>query len=279
HMGRYRQSALRDYLFGTLNQLLDLTTKYSPELILITGDIFRSKHPSVAALTQTGTLLAQVAQVAPVVLIAGNHDITSSTVTTIDVYSNYPNITVVTKPRILTYDRFQICAVPWLPQKALIAMGDGTESTAGAINFLMQLLTNQMDEDKFSILLAHATALGTDYHDGASSTLGSDVLWPNDWFREFDVCFLGHIHKPQTVPGTTNAFYVGSPCPISFNEAGQRKSVILYDDGAVTRIPTRHPHFASVRADELSGETDYSNTFLRITKKHGDPDPDVPDCL
>jgi len=39
---------------------------------------------------------------------------------------------------------------------------------------------------------------------------------------------LGHIHKPQQVPGR-DAFYVGSPMQLDYGEAGEAKSSILVE--------------------------------------------------
>ena len=45
----------------------------------------------------------------------------------------------------------------------------------------------------------------------------------------FDYLALGHLHVPQTVGGVETMRYSGSPLPLGFGEAGQRKGVCLID--------------------------------------------------
>jgi len=106
--------------------------------------------------------------------------------------------------------------------------------------------------------------------------LGNDVLWTSDMFEGFDLCVLGHIHKPQQVKGTENAWYVGSPCPVSFNEADQQKTLFVWD-GAPLHIPIDGPAFKKFTLTSLAEyEEDWytPHTFAKIIKGRDDPDPE-----
>jgi len=276
HLGEYSYPIITEDL---LAQIVVTAICLKPSIVLVTGDAFKTNVPSAYHVSMFGSFLKKVAAVCPIIMIPGNHDIAGHGATTLDVYDGYENVKVVKSPVIVEHNNYQIVAVPWLPQKALISSGMDSENTYGVTQELLNLLSANLDTDKTSILLAHCTALGTKYHDGAPTTLGNSVLWRNDWFDMFDVCFLGHLHNPHMVPGTSNAFYVGSIFPTSFNEDRQEKSIILYN-GDVARLPLNSPTMVTISASQLNpSSSEYKNCILRITKDVDEPDPGIPECL
>lgn len=65
--------------------------------------------------------------------------------------------------------------------------------------------------------------------------------------------FLGHYHKPQSIPDTT-AMYVGSPLQQGWGEAGEDKRCVrLMPDGKIKSIALPSgPRFLRLKPDELS---------------------------
>ena len=61
-----------------------------------------------------------------------------------------------------------------------------------------------------------------DLYVGSLAQVSADVFPPC-----FDYVALGHLHVPQRVGGLETIRYSGSPLPMGFGEAGQRKSVCL----------------------------------------------------
>ena len=45
----------------------------------------------------------------------------------------------------------------------------------------------------------------------------------------FDYLALGHLHRPEVIRGNTHQRYSGSPLPMGFGEAGQKKQVVLIE--------------------------------------------------
>lgn len=274
HIGSYRfpiRQLMVDLIDG---HVMHMAREFNPDLFLFAGDAFRTRTPTAQDYADFGRIISNLS--APMVMIPGNHDIIGSReATTLDVYSEYPNVFVVREPRVIELLGNQICCIPWLPPKALSSFGLEAQDNSGLIRALLSLLKSQLDDNKFKILLAHCTALGTEYHDGASTVLGNDVLWTSDMFEGFDLCVLGHIHKPQQVKGTENAWYVGSPIPVSFNEADQQKTLFLYDRGPEFKY-IDGPMFCQFTAAELPNlvEEDCGYTFAQVIKEHDDPDPD-----
>lgn len=64
--------------------------------------------------------------------------------------------------------------------------------------------------------------------------------------------FLGHYHKPQSIPDTT-AMYVGSPLQQGWGEAGEEKRCIrLLPNGTIKSVPLKSgPRFLRLKPDEL----------------------------
>lgn len=278
HVGNYR-FPIRPYINESMAQVAVIAMEERPDLIMFAGDAFKTKVPSSADLADFGDFIGTLAAVAPVLMIPGNHDFLGSGRTTISVYEHYENVTFVPNPRMFVMEGVQIVTIPWLPSKALSSSGLDAEDTVGAQRALLKMLKAKLVPDFPSFLLGHATALGTVYHDDASSILGNEVLWTNDLFDGFDLAVLGHIHKPQRI--TDNAFYVGSICPVSFNEERQNKRVLIWEDGHIHNIGLETPSFVRLAARDLAANTqsDFTNSFLKITKELDEPDPDVPECI
>lgn len=277
HIGT-RRWPIRDLMVDLLKaHVIYMARERAPDVYLFAGDAFHTRVPTAQDYADFGEMLSYMN--AEVIMIPGNHDIISSRqATTLDVYDDYDNVTLVKEPKVIQRKTFQVMCVPWLPPKALSSFGLEAENNAGIIRTVVSLLKKQLKPEKFSILLAHCTALGTEYHEGASTVLGNDVLWTSDMFEGFDLCVLGHIHKPQQVKGTDNAYYVGSPCPVSFNEASQEKTLFLYN-GAPDLIPIDAPQFVQLRASEITEDMNLRNAFVLIKKEHDEDDPAVPECI
>ena len=65
-----------------------------------------------------------------------------------------------------------------------------------------------------------------------------------------DYLALGHLHIPQSVGGSDFIRYSGSPLPIGFGEAAQKKSVVLveFSDGAPAVADIAVPRFQVLRS-------------------------------
>src|SRR5207247_11156539 len=56
------------------------------------------------------------------------------------------------------------------------------------------------------------------------------TLFRSDCFPDsFDYVALGHLHRPQAASGRDTVRYSGSPIPLSFSEAADRKEARVVD--------------------------------------------------
>jgi len=291
HLGPYKYP-IREYIEEALMEVADIAGKKEPDVILFSGDAFRTRVPSARDISMFGAALKLMAQICPVIMIPGNHDLAGFNASTIDVFDGYENVVVMRQPDIYrledltarglvtSHHTLNIACVPWLPQKPMVSQGIDQESVKGTLEAIIQLLKARLDPNHFSVLLAHCSALGSEFATGMSTVLGYDVLWPSDWFDGFDLCVLGHLHKPAQVKSAPHAFYTGSICPVSFNETDHIKAVFWYDGENAKYIPLKSaPLFSQTTAEfvEREGGLEYGpKVFLQVVKDAEAPDPEIP---
>lgn len=84
--------------------------------------------------------------------------------------------------------------------------------------------------DKFNadgyktLLLGHFQVAGSKMAGGTS-----DSGVPHSVVNKATVALLGHVHRPQKLPGAGNAHYVGSPFQQNFGEFGESKRLAVID--------------------------------------------------
>ncbi len=80
------------------------------------------------------------------------------------------------------------------------------------------------------IATGHLTTVGASASESVREIyVGSLEAFPTSAFPPADYIALGHIHRPQKVGGQEHIRYSGSPIPLSFDEIGQQKEVLLVD--------------------------------------------------
>ena len=136
-----------------------------------------------------------------------------------------------------------LCAVPFIRAR------DVLQSTAGETGLqkrqalgdaikqhyqtLYQVaLTKKQDSglDLPIIATGHLTALGVSQSESVRDIyIGTLDGFAADGFPPVDYIALGHIHKPQIVAKSEHIRYCGSPIPLSFDELGTQKQVMLVE--------------------------------------------------
>lgn len=95
------------------------------------------------------------------------------------------------------------------------------------------------------LFVGHLTVGGASVGSEQSMKFTWDVAITPNVLEAWDYAALGHIHKPQQVPGSTKAWYAGSPEVIDFSEADDRKGFLYVEmrrgePPEVTVIPSGH---------------------------------------
>lgn len=208
-----------------LGRIIEVTVEQKPDAFLISGDIFHTSQPSAAVQTLLAEALMQLhvkCPGMPIISIAGNHDSPSKH----DIFrSPWKVLGVHTFGTIDTENPEH--HIVEIPGKGLIAAVPYTHTRNLPADFFGRLNkeTAQRTCDGLpAVLVAHATIAGCDFtgHDSGTelSVGGIDSIAAESLGDAYDYIALGHIHHPQTLPGTKRRVrYCGTPLAVNFTES------------------------------------------------------------
>lgn len=224
-------------------RILEIARDEKVDAVLFAGDAFEKRHPSTDALLAFERPLIRHDHACPVIAIPGNHDRSGvSDFCALDVFHEAGLIELHSRPWVSLYDSRNpaIACLPWAPVSRIVAAHDG-ESDRDDVNVLAaELLLEtarglRARNDGPMILMTHFSITGASTPDGMDVGLFREpVLELADLEAiGFDAIVAGHIHRGQRLdvkpPHTCPIFYVGSPLPLDFGEAGCAHGVWLLD--------------------------------------------------
>lgn len=250
------------------DQLAQAVANEQPEALLISGDVYETSNPSVAARRLFCDNLLRIHNILPtmmIVVISGNHDSSQRLGAESGLWqlANVRIITTIAGNGIQAdYDEHLIelmdaqgatCA--WLgavPFAYEQNFPKGAEDENRITAFYKGLL-HRMDERNSGnhprLLMGHLTvAPDLDFSGHRIDSIGGiESVGISDFSGEYDYFALGHIHHPQFVKGTEHkARYAGTPLPVSFDEPFRHTISIVAFDGQnephVSELPIHVPH-------------------------------------
>lgn len=244
-----------------LRGLLDIAQEVRPDLIIHAGDLFDAFRPPYDALRLGVRALNQLAEVAPTLVVRGNHD-SYELFQVIDELAGagargQRRLRMVADPTVVPYPEIAsepvaVACVPFIPPGALVdyaseeherfegSYADGIRTVNGQ---QLEAAEKLAGPNGFVLYAAHLHLHGA--KPGASErkiTVGEDYAAHPAGLGRALYCAFGHIHNPQLLPGSTaNGRYAGSLIPLDFGEAAQKKEAVevrIDDDGVKVE---RHP--------------------------------------
>ncbi len=262
HLGRaVKQRWSRDADFdAVLAEITGIARTARPDLIIHSGDLFDSIRPTAADLARCLHALSDLSEVAPVLVVAGNHDspvllealefaVTAFGARTGSGVSRLKLITRARHPRdggILDYpardgeQRIRVAALPFIHQNRFL--GDFTSPASSTRDYARRLREVQAELQRGLLdgcqpdrdVLVFAAHL---YVEGALPSYTERPVEISDTYLTeagalpaVSYAALGHIHRPQAITrGGLVARYAGSPLQLDFGEAGEDKSVVVAD--------------------------------------------------
>ncbi len=243
HLGRsFHGASLLDAQAGWTAWLADLARDAHVDAILVSGDLYDRALPPVDAVTLADEALRALVEVAPVVLISGNHDSATRLGFGAELLERSglhvrTDVHRIGDPVLL--GDVAVYGIPYLepdiarPLLGVEDRGHGPVLTAAMDRVRADLAARPAGTR--SIVLAHAFVAGASASDSERDlSVGGAASVPPSVFAGVDYLALGHLHAPQRVG--VNGRYAGSPVAFSFSEAGHAKSVALVeiaDDGTV----------------------------------------------
>ncbi len=256
HIGRTLYGRKRYEEFESfLTWLAEKIQQNEINALLVAGDVFDTSAPSNRAQELYYRFLCRVAASScrHVIVVAGNHDSPSflnapkELLKALDVHvvgssTESPEDEVLVLRDEQDAPELIVCAVPYLRDRDIRVVEAG-ESVEDKERKLIEGIrahyakVADLAEHKREELGADIPIVGT----GHLFTVGGQTV-DGDGVRElyvgslahvtagiFPACFnylaLGHLHVPQKVNGSETVRYSGSPLPMGFGEAKQKKSV------------------------------------------------------
>lgn len=252
HLGKtvFLQSMLDDQEYYIDNVFLPALDSYSPDVIILAGDIFDRSIAPVQAISLFERTLYRVAERGiPLIAVSGNHDgperllPAARLLRKSGIYLANSMEDFLSPVDITAADgsRARFFCLPYfdLSTAKRFTGNDGLDSPNDAFRTLFEMAADRLAPDCPNILTAHCTVAGS-LTAGSESTVsvGGVEQVSSDLFGCFELTCLGHIHSPQRAGGT--ARYCGAPLRYSFDANEHDKIMLLYDtsDGmSVTEIP------------------------------------------
>ena len=245
-MGRDRGEEFK----AVLSEIADICRKEKVELLLVAGDVFDTYTPSAEAEEIFYTSVKNIASTCAVLIISGNHDdyvrLTAAQALSeeLNIYTVGNNLKPLgCKKRGACYpvqsdggyavfenlsgERVYINMLPY-PNEARFKEGKSDESFSDKMKRWIDFGERGKEEGVPSVFLSHIFAAGGKAGDsereidlGGARAVGLN-LFP-------DCCYsaLGHLLKRQELGD--NIYYSGAIMRFTFDEAGQDKSINVFD--------------------------------------------------
>ena len=225
------------------------------DAVIIAGDIFDTGAPPSYARELYNQFVIGVHKLGcQLVILAGNHDSVSTLnesknilaqLNTHVISSANPN----SDEQILTLNKRNgeigaiLCAIPYIRPRDVVksqadesgnekqqALGQAIQEHYQQLFDLAKEKQKLIDHPVPIVATGHLTAMGVKSSDSVRDIyIGNLEAFPANAFPEADYIALGHIHRPQIVAKSEHIRYCGSPIPLSFDELGSTKQVLVVD--------------------------------------------------
>ncbi len=293
---------------AVLAEIVEQARGAEPDLIIHSGDVFDGLRPATADLRLALGALTELGALAPTVVLAGNHDSGALFEVFAMLLGPSSQVRFVSKARppadvgiveVPAGDgtRLRLAPVPFVHANRQVDWFGDPQRFMAVYATRMQLINDILREgledgfDPSHDVLLYAAHL----HVSGAHLSGSERLVhvsetyaaESAGLPVVSYSALGHIHKPQQVPGR-DAFYVGSQMQLDYGEAGEAKSSIVVEllpgrPAQVQRLPlTSGGGLIELRGsfEQITARAPQVGTeLLRVVVESEDPILDLADAL
>ncbi|MDR0895521.1 MAG: exonuclease SbcCD subunit D [Prevotellaceae bacterium] len=218
-----------------LHQLTDIVATEQPDVLVVSGDVYHYAAPSAATQRMYTDGMLAIRQACPtmtVVVTAGNHDSPSKLEVDSNLWRHF-GVHVIGSIDLTRHiipvthadgtPSGYVVAVPHIYPQNFPALRPDTPRDQRPSLFFQYLLdeVTRINTQQLPVILMAHLAVGGCEMPGHDDVLGGMEYIPLAALGTgYDYLALGHIHYPQTLPGTAHrARYCGTPIPVSFDEA------------------------------------------------------------
>ena len=246
HVGRTMRGRSReDEHRQVLAEVAAVASEEQVDLTLVAGDLFDSPAPTPVAEEIVYRALLDLAQVSPVVVVAGNHD-HPGRLRAVTPLLELGRVSVGSLPK--RPEEGGVVAVPGLPMRVvmvpfiskrgivrteqILALDSNQLATeyATRVERIIEAMCAGLPSDTVNILIGHLMVAGGQTGGGERTAHLFDYAIPALAFPGFlSYVALGHLHRPQRIPAPAPVWYAGSPLQLDFGEEQDRKAVLVVE--------------------------------------------------
>jgi len=232
-----------DYL-DTLDATLDYAEDNKADIIIIAGDCFHKYNPDPTYLREFGERVIRMGEIAPTIIIAGNHDIPGSVerASSVDIFETLrvPGVTIGWQYEVHKIKTkaglIQVATAPWPRRSEFLSYKEVRNRDTSRYIYKKRVakqllsLADQVDADYPAILVGHFTVAGCLY--GLERMLAIDDLAEVelDTINDvWDYVALGHIHIHQDMNLGNDGppiVYSGSLERVDFGDENDNKGFV-----------------------------------------------------
>lgn len=256
HLGQYfftKSRAAEHQAF--LIWLTEQAEQYQVDAIIVAGDVFDTTSPPSYARELYNQFVVRLQKTGcQLVILGGNHDSVATLNESRELLS-YLNTQVIAsvleqpEQQVIVLNNRQgeaaaiLCAIPFIRSRDVVTSLAGQSANekqqalqhaiADHYQKIYQLALDKRRQYAHPLPIiasGHLTTVGASTTDSVRDIyIGTLDAFPAQAFPPADYIALGHIHRPQIVAKSEHIRYSGSPITLSFDEAGQQKSVVLVE--------------------------------------------------
>lgn len=251
-----------------LGQIGRIADDHQVDLIIHAGDVLHTRTPNVAEILVAKRALERLALRAPVLVVAGNHDISSADrPASPEIFEAPGEITVALRPDIHDYDGVTVATLPWAPPGTFVARSGGRDGNVNAeISAALVDITHDLREDcpadRPAVLVLHWWVEGATTAHGVGEGVIHEPVIPLQPLvdQAWDAVICGHVHNPLVLHASGPwVGYCGPPAVTDFGEGSTPHGVWILDvdeSGARAEfVAIADRAFVTLDADLTGGDT------------------------
>jgi exonuclease SbcD len=246
HVGRsIRGRSRADEHREVLDEIVGIASDNAVDVVLVAGDLFDTGAPSPESESIVFRALLDLAEIAPVVAVAGNHDnarrfaaleplLTLGRIVIGSGLRRPDDGGVIDVPGV----DCRVALVPWTSQRGIVKADDLMNldpddhglQYAGRMQRIIGALCRDMTASSVNVVLSHMMVHGaTEAGSERQAHIFGYAVPPAAFPSTLSYVALGHLHRQQRVPHAAPAWYSGSPIQLDFGEVEDRKGVLVVD--------------------------------------------------
>lgn len=229
---------------NTFNGIVDKCVKIGVKTVVLTGDIFETRHPTSAQLDAFSRCITRaVSKKLKFIIVVGNHDQqrTIST-TTLDVFKSLKLDGVHVYSDMGTYDivdeddtAIKLFLMPYRDKRMV-----GADTNSDAIDVIREKLAtlrNDSDADMNIVVGHYMVNSESDVFDIDSMSV-NELRLPKDMFYNFDATVMGHVHQHGVISKKRVIIYSGSMEKVNYGEKLHKKVSIVLNTKNIKKVET-----------------------------------------